>query len=300
MGIYDRDYYRKDGPSFLSSIRTGQGCQWLIIINIVVFVLQLVTLNRVTGRSWLTDALLLDVNGVLHGQVWRLLTYAFLHDSGIWQHIVFNMLFLWWFGADVEGIYGRREFLAFYLLAALVGGIAFVLTALMGLGGEMCLGASGAVTAVMVVCALHYPQKRILLMFILPVPIWAFVLFQFAQDTFIFVSQQSTTTAVAVHLGGALFGFCYYRRQWRVSTVWGSVREWQSWLFRPRLRVYRELPPERVAVAAPPPESTGNEQLEEQLDAVLEKVARFGQSSLTESERRILLRASEVYRRRRT
>ena len=296
MGIYDREYYRREGPSFLGSIRTGQACKWLILINIAVFVLQIAT-NK---SGVITDALLLDSDAVLHGEVWRLLTYAFLHDPHSWSHILFNMLFLWWFGNDVEGIYGKREFLTFYLVSALVGGIVFVLAARAGLStAHKCLGASGAVTAVLVLCALHFPSRVILIMFILPVPIWAFVLLQVAQDAFAFFGQRETGTAVSVHLGGALFAFCYYKGHWRLSSLWGYVRDWQHRLSRPRLRVYREQPPPAMSAVAAP-EADGNDQLEEQLDAVLDKVARSGQNSLTDNERGILMRASEIYRRRRS
>src|SRR4051794_36609621 len=116
MGIYDREYYRRDGPSFLGSFASrGQVCKWLIILNIIAFVIQLMTQQKVfveqdgfllgqKMQSLFTDAFLLDVTAVLHGQVWRLLTYAFLHDpNNIW-HIVWNMLFLWWFGSDLEDL----------------------------------------------------------------------------------------------------------------------------------------------------------------------------------------------------
>src|SRR5262249_40804542 len=128
MGIYDRDYYRRDGPSYLGSfMERGTVCKWLIGINVVVFILQMLT--RTSGvdphterffqqEGFLTDALILNVDKVLHGQVWRLLTYAFLHDTGSIWHILFNMLFLWWFGRDVEDLYGPREFLVFYLVSA--------------------------------------------------------------------------------------------------------------------------------------------------------------------------------------
>src|SRR5262245_3473684 len=113
MGIYDRDYYRKEGPSFLTSITDrGKVCKWLILINVVCFVVQLLTRQRVgiedpdfPGESWFTNALLLDVTRVLHGEIWRLLTYAFLHSEDGLLHIVFNMAFLWWFGSDVEDLY---------------------------------------------------------------------------------------------------------------------------------------------------------------------------------------------------
>ena len=78
------------------------------------------------GRSPFTDALELNVDRVVfHGEVWRLLTYAFLHDPGDIFHILFNMLLLYWFGCDMEEMYGPREFLVFYLVSAVAGGVAF-------------------------------------------------------------------------------------------------------------------------------------------------------------------------------
>jgi membrane associated rhomboid family serine protease len=309
MGIYDREYYRREGPSFLA---TGQVCKWLILINVVAFVIQLITIQRggtvldpdglfvrTPPSTWFTDLFLLDVDKVLQGQVWRLLTYAFLHDTNTWMHIVFNMLFLWWFGKDVEEIYGPREFLSIYLVSAVLGGLAFVLLPMPGLGARSCLGASGAVTAVLVLCALHFPSRVILLFFFLPVPIWVFVLFQVAQDLFGFLSGNAGRTAVTVHLAGAAFAFVYYKRHWRLMSLWASLLSWKRPRSRPRLRVYREEPAQPVPVAAPQAADV-DEQLEAKLDAVLEKVARLGQKSLSESEREILLRASEIYKRRRT
>jgi membrane associated rhomboid family serine protease len=307
MGIYDREYYRREGPGFLASFtERGQACTALIVVNIVAFVVQLLT------RDWafdadgfayspFTHALWLDPERVVHGEVWRLLTYSFLHDTGTPWHILFNMLFLWWFGTDVEDLYGPREFLAVYLLSAVLGGVAFTLAWLADpTNGQVCLGASGAVTAVMVLCALHYPSRIILLFFFLPVPIWAFVIFQVAQDLFGFVSRTAGHTAVTVHLGGAAFGFLYYKFQWRLLSFWPGLRWWARQRSRPRLRVYHEdasTPPMPVPV---PPEADVDEQLEAKLDAVLEKVARSGQGSLTEGERQVLLRASEAYKKRRT
>lgn len=308
MGIYDRDYYRRQGPSFLGSISDrGQACKWLIGINIVCYILQMITEPRVDGNlvilhpghGLFTDALILNVDEVLHGQVWRLLTYAFLHDASIW-HIGINMVFLWWFGSDVEDIYGSREFLAVYLLSAVLGGIAFVLAAEAGLShGSLCLGASGAVTAVMVLCALHYPTRVILLFLFLPVPIWLFVGFQVFHDAFSFLSGIETGTAVTVHLAGAMFGFVYYKRHWRVLSWWAQLLSLLPQRTRPRLRIYREESRKPAAVTATPVRDE-DDQLEAKLDAVLEKVARFGQGSLTDSERQTLLRASEVYKKRRT
>jgi membrane associated rhomboid family serine protease len=332
MGIYDREYYRREGPSFLEAFALrGQVCNWLIILNIAAYVIQLFT--RVPARlpaDWdgaplywepgpFTEALVLNVDAVLHGQVWRLLTYAFLHDPGVglnpggfYWHIIFNMLFLYWFGRDVEEMYGPREFLAFYLVAAVLGGVAFVAAGAVT-GSQYCLGASGAVTAVMVLCALHFPHRTILLFFVLPIPLWVFVGFQVAQDSLLFLQQTAappgaphlkSTVAVTVHLGGAAFALLYYKMQWRLTRLWAGALTWKAQRSRPRLRVYREeeARPARPVAASAPPSGGGDvdEQLEAKLDAVLEKVARSGQASLSESERAILLRASEIYKRRRT
>jgi membrane associated rhomboid family serine protease len=306
MGIYDRDYYRREGPSFLGSFTgRGQVCKWLILINAGVFVLQLLSPGHRGGGGLLMDALSLDPQRVWDGQIWRLLTYAFLHDPQSIFHIVFNMLFLWWFGHDMEEMYGSKEFLGFYLVAAVLGGVAFQLAWALSwiphVGGHVqCIGASGAVTAVMVLYALHFPTRVIYLWFFFPIPIWVFVGFQVFMDSFQFLSRVDTGTAVTVHLGGAAFGLGYYKSQVRLLSFWSSLRSWQRKRSRPPLRVYREEPVAAPARGPAPRTREVDETMEARVDAVLEKVARSGQASLTEDERQILLRASEVYKRRRT
>src|SRR5205807_5684432 len=106
--------------------------------------------------------------------------------------ILFNMVFLWWFGSDVEDLYGPREFLLFYLASAFLGGVAFVAARLLGFPGTLSLGASGAVTAVLVLCAIHYPTRIIYLFFLIPVPIWLFVVFSVAMDAFTLLGHHQT------------------------------------------------------------------------------------------------------------
>lgn len=292
MGIYDREYYRREGPSFLGSFSgQGQVCKWLILINVVAFLFQLV----VGGFTELVD---LQAPAVQSGEVWRLLTYAFLHDPSQPLHILFNMLFLWWFGKDMEDLYGPREFLAFYLVSAFLGGLAYFAWAVYGHVPNACVGASGAITAVMVLFAFHYPGRRVWIWFLFPVPVWALVAFLVALDTFLFVGRVSTGTAVTVHLAGAAFALLYHQSHWRLLNWWPHLRLRQR--ARPNLRVYREEADAPAEPLVPAARRDADEQLEAKLDAVLEKVARFGQGSLTDAERQILVRASEVYRRRRT
>jgi membrane associated rhomboid family serine protease len=311
MGIYDREYYRREGPSYLDRLKpTGAVTTWLIVINIFVFLLQLITAHRDDRGGPITNALLLDTEAVLNGQVWRLLTHAFLHSPDTLFHILFNMWFLGMLGGDLEQIYGRREFLAFYLIAAVAGGVGYVLAYLVNLqvglfaAGQYALGASGAVTAVMLLYAIYYPSRPILVFFVLPAPIWALVVFQVVQDTFLFLKPEyQSGVGVSAHLAGAAFAALYYVLQWRLTGIGDILRSWTSRRARPRLRIYHGDAEARqpVAVAAPPASAQHlDEHLEAKLDAILEKVARSGQASLTDTEKQILMRASEIYKKKRT
>jgi membrane associated rhomboid family serine protease len=303
MGIYDREYYRSDGPGFLGTfVRRGQVCKWLIVANAVAFVIQLAT-RESPGASvdgWFTDLFILDPDRVVRGEVWRLITGGFLHSFG-WQHIVFNMLFLWWMGSEVEDIYGPKEFLGFYFAAELVSSLAYVAFAFASSPiHHRALGASGAVTAVMVLFAMHYPTRTVLLFFFLPVPVILLVVFNVLQDTIGLFGGSKQPIAFAAHLGGAAFGFLYGKFQWRVTT-------WLPSFALPGLRLRRNQPKLRGYGGEPEPRPRPSvakrvevdEHIEAELDDVLAKVARYGKSSLSEREQKILLRASEIYRQRR-
>src|ERR1043166_1716282 len=104
MGIYDRDYYRREGPSYLDSFTVrGQICKWLLISNITIFIVQLITSEGISGP--VPEALQLEPQKVLAGEIWRLLSYAFVHDPTTWVHIFFNMWMLWLFGTYMEELY---------------------------------------------------------------------------------------------------------------------------------------------------------------------------------------------------
>jgi hypothetical protein len=235
------------------------------------------------------------------------LTYAFLHSPDTLWHIAFNMIFLWWFGSDLETMYGPREFLLFYLTAALAGGVAYEGWAYATHHDNPCLGASGAVTALLVLCACHFPHRLIYIFFMIPVPLWLFAVFNVAQDAYrLFGSRETNGVAVSVHVAGAVFAFAYFKLQWRLSTLFSGLKLPRR-RARPRLRLFR---PEDAEVSSDEPvpvaaASSGDappvdEHLEAKLDAVLEKLARSGKDSLTDGERQILLRASEIYKRRRS
>jgi membrane associated rhomboid family serine protease len=237
----------------------------------------------------------LDTPKVLErGQVWRLLTHAFCHDRHAIFHILFNMFFLYWFGCTLESMYGSREFLLFYLTAAVVAGLAFVGLDVYTGSSVPGIGASGAVMAVMMLYTMHFPYEtfRVFWLFRLEMRwlmalyvIWDLhpILLALAGD------RMFTGIAHAAHLGGCAFGFLYAKYQWRLEPLLDRL-PWQRWSGRrrPRLRL----------VSAPLPDLP-SENDDSRLDQLLQKISESGPESLTEEERVLLQNESRRMRERR-
>src|SRR5262245_25273384 len=167
----------------------------------------------------------LDTTKVVYGgQVWRLLTHAFCHDRAIFWHILFNMLCLYWFGPTLESMYGPREFLRFYLLAALVAGLAFVALDLRTGSTIPGIGASGAVLAVMMLYTMHYPRETIRVFWLVPAEMrWIMLgyLIWTVHPVLLALSGEHVFPGIAhvAHLGGLAFGFMYHHFQWRLENL---------------------------------------------------------------------------------
>jgi membrane associated rhomboid family serine protease len=299
MGFEDRDYTRGSGGgsgyggNYAGSLRSGgtaPAVKWLIIANVAVFVLQLIWTTggpRGFRESVLQEWLELSPNlrDIALGP-WRLITYAFCHSmQDIW-HIVMNMYFLYIFGRSLERMYGTREFLTFYFVSALVGGVAFVGFALAMDNALPVVGASGAVMAVMMLYALHFPHEVIYILGIIPVPIWLLVGLYVILNVYpvLFALGQGAAggnVAHAAHLGGLGFGYLYWVFKLRLSRLFEGAR-----LRLPRLPRRK---PSGVRLYTPPQQQG---KLNEQVDAILDKIHREGEASLTDREREILKEAS--------
>jgi Na+/citrate or Na+/malate symporter len=201
------------------------------------------------------------------------------------------MLGLWMFGRDVEMIYGRREFLRIYAGALVLGSVVWTLRYLLVGSSQVeyvLLGASGAVTAVVLLFVFHYPKRTILLMFVLPVPAWVVGALIIGFNLMEMVSAQpgsgQQTVAFDVHLAGAAFAILYFRFGWNLGSLLPDLSGMRSSLKRfgpkPRLRIHD-------------PEQDESD-VDEEGDRLLIKVHREGEASLTAKERRIL----EAYSRR--
>jgi membrane associated rhomboid family serine protease len=307
MGIYDREYYREDSGGFWGAI-SGHRTTWgIIAVTVGVWLMQLFSARD--EPYFFTEWFAFHRDAVLHGQVWRLFTCHFVHHPiQDFVAVGVGMLCFYFVGRPLEDIYGPREFLGFYLAAGLVAALGdlFVGFAVRN-PDHVAYGASAVLTAVLVLFACHFPQARML---IIPIPVWVVAAVIVGLNLLGAYANPKDGGPAPILLAIG-FAFLYYFAQLRVWPPVQAVIDWVAALFqgrrprRPPLRVAPEADDdEPVAAAAPAPRSskparTVDEQLEAKLDHVLEKVSRFGRDSLTAEERDILLRASEIYKRRR-
>lgn len=303
MGIYDRDYQRDyygRAPGFhLGSSLTLTSK--LVIVMFAVYVVQLLT-RQGHNDGWFTDLFCLQADLPKHA--WRffnLLTYGFLHAPNDVRHIAFNMLALWFFGRSVEYRYGPREYLTFFLVAIVAAGAIWVV-------GEFVvnrqwlpipmLGASGGISAVLLLFCLNFPHQVIYIYGVIPIPAWVFALIFVTQDMFgawgrpIGSGERDINVAYTAHLGGAAFALLYYQLGWRLELLLPSGKFLDTLKPKPRLRV---VDPD----SADDSDDDADESREAQVDAILQKIQEHGRDSLTRSERRILEEASREYQRRR-
>lgn len=302
MGIHSRDYYRdatSSGPGWLSDC---PAVKWLIVVTCVVFVLQLVfttpgemtPFGRAHGQSLIDQWFQVDPVAVAHGQVWRLITNAFLHSRYDPLHLLFNMLTLWWFGRTIEELYGSREFTWFYLTAAFIGGVGFTLWGWLLHDPTPGIGASGAVMAVLMLYARHYPKNKVYIFGIIGIEAqWLVALYAFFDlyPALVELSGGGMGDGIAhiVHLSGLAFGWIYYRQGWRLASGWDRLFGRLSFSWR------RNASGRNLKVYQPVDEPVD---LEAEVDRILAKIHEQGSESLSARERSLLTRASERYKKR--
>jgi membrane associated rhomboid family serine protease len=291
VGIYDREYYRQEErrPGFsLPASWSVVGA--IIVVNVAVWVIDFFTGN------WLCRSMADHVYTLTKPWLWwQFLTSGFAHAPEF-QHILFNMLTLFFLGRSVEERYGSKEFLRLYLVILVFSSIMWSLTNKIAGTPPIAgmFGASGAIAGVVVLFALNFPRSTILLFYVLPMPAWVLGVIVVGMDIFGALGGQTPgehNIAYAAHLAGAAFAFVYYWQQWNITRMTEGIFSWMrlpSLRSKPRLRVLR---PD----AEPKPEPD----LAKEVDRILEKISKEGEAGLTAKERRTLEKASREYQRRR-
>jgi membrane associated rhomboid family serine protease len=244
MGLHDRDYYRNP-PSRggFGHFDAWSATTWLIVLNIAVFVLDGL-LRRANARAYLDPELLsqtdpevfrqwlmfgrmgpLERSGffstdsaLYHGQVWRFLTFQFLHASPM--HLIGNLLAMYFFGPIVEAHFGPRRYLAFYLLCGLSGAACYLLLSMGGVfpGGPQTplVGASAGIFGLLVAAAMIAPDVEIWVYFAIPVTVRTLAIIGMGLAAYtVFAAGPFAHNAggEAAHLGGGVLGFVLMKNQ---------------------------------------------------------------------------------------
>ncbi len=277
------------GAVFGGGRRPFSAVTLLVIANVIVWLL-----DTLTGRTILTELGALSVRTtVFQLQVWRLVTYQFLHGGLL--HIALNMLILWMLGRYIERALGRTAFYVLYFGSGIVGGLFQIAFnwAMVGWYGPVMLeqaavGASGAVMGVLMAFATLYPRQRLyIFIFFIPVAVEArwLALAYFVMELLytlqgISAGLMRDNVAHAAHLGGLVVGFLWVKFGHQLMQA-GS---------RARRQAERQF--------GGGPSGPGRREVAEQaeIDRILDKIHHQGIDSLTPREKMFLQEMSRKYR----
>ena len=233
MALGTRSYTRP----YLSGGGLPPGVRGLIIANSAVFLLTLIAPIHQILFQWFS---LIPTDVVTRFFVWQPVTYLFLHDG--FMHILFNMLGLWFFGKDLEEIWGTRRFLQLYFFCGVGAGLVAVLANyLFGDPMGKTVGASGAIYGIFLAAAVLWPD-RIIIFYIFPIKLKYFVMILAAISFFSLRDLNSGVSDIA-HLSGMGFGYLFLKmgkmRSFDpVGPVMDSYKAWKLARAKRKFQVY--------------------------------------------------------------
>jgi membrane associated rhomboid family serine protease len=278
MGLYDRDYTQADFKSQEGHFRYSPQMQiswpkitpvvkWLLIINIGVF-LAAITIKPL--GIFIYNWFQLDPRWPQALQLWRLISYQFLHDPGFVLHIFFNMLGLFFLGPTLESYWGGKRFLSFYLGCGVAGALFYYfLVAVKFLPAISMIGASGAILGMLAACAILFPHF-VVFIFIFPVPIRVAAIGFTALYFLLVVTKADNAGGNAAHLAGMAAGAAYvFSQSWR-----------DKFKFKLRSGHWEK-------------QMASQRNLQVEVDRILEKVHNSGIQSLSSKEKKILKEATK-------
>lgn len=229
--------------SFLFNWSLPTGVKWLILSNIAVYIVYFFG-SWMRGEPIFTSLELMP-SAVIHGAIWQLVTYLFLHSLNSFSHILFNMLTLWMFGSPIEQTWGTKRFLQYYFVCGIGAGICVVLVNLaFGSPHQRVLGASGAIYGLLLAFGMLFPNQTVLMSFLFPIKAKYMVMI-FGAIAFLSSFQTGSTVSNLAHLGGMIFGFAYMKTQFG-SRIGGGFefdfkRRWKEYKIqqaRKKFKVY--------------------------------------------------------------
>jgi membrane associated rhomboid family serine protease len=283
--IEDRYYMRRpSGNVYRSATFT------LIALNVVAFIAEIAFFGWVPAvPHWLA----LSADGLRHGYLWQLVTFQFLHAN--LMHLLFNCLAIYIFGNEVEEALGRKSFYALYFSSGIIGGLVQALLGifLKGIFESAVVGASAGAFGLTAAFALLYPDRLLMLFFIiplrakylLPISVVLALVMMFTPAT------AGNNVAHAAHLGGMLAGYLYVRYAVHWNLHWPQMGRAKRRPARRLVKVPSHKPSTWREAAVEEEDLPPQEFLSKEVDPILDKISAQGIGSLTDRERKILERA---------
>lgn len=194
-------------------MRTPLLIRIIIILNVLVFIGWFYSLTTQLKLLWMMDNFLVSWSALEQGRPWTLLTSVFSHSA--FFHLLINMYVLRGFGTVLNRIMGTMHFLNFYLIAGITGSLMHALVSMLLIRDPAlpALGASGAISGIVLLFSLMFPQERLLLLGIVPIRArWA-ALMIIAIDIWGVVEQSrggGLPIGHGAHLGGAIMGILWF------------------------------------------------------------------------------------------
>ena len=292
------------------SFRNGTALTRLMYVNGAIFILiKIIEVIGVLAASpSLAPAVISFLSvpasvGALLSKPWTPLTYMFTHQGFI--HLLFNLLWLWWFGKIFLSYLDQRKLVSLYLMGGLAGALLYIAVfnifpAFAGMVNvSIALGASASVMALVVGTATYLPEMEMHLLFFGRIKLKYLALITFL-ITSVFDFSVNTGGKIA-HIGGALMGMAYgygLKNGKDIGAWLNSIIDFFVNLFRPgkKMKVtYRKSKVEFDARQAKTDFEYNKLKAERQkaVDHILDKISKGGYDSLTREEKEILFSESQ-------
>jgi membrane associated rhomboid family serine protease len=299
-------------------LRTGNIITKLLIINIGIFAVQSIVylIFSLSGKGVYFENFLTwfyfpeqlyraGSSNDFMSKPWTIFTYQFLHHPLSIFHILFNMLYLYFFGRILVDFLNHKYVLPLYLTGGIAGAVLFMITynisPMFQTDDAVLVGASASILALVVAAATLVPDYTVYLIFFGPVRLKYIALIAVLVDV-VSISGGSNPGGHIAHIGGALIGF-FYVKSYRSGSNWFS---WFPDFTRQTTNVFRRRPkvvyvnrektsPSKKSNHRPQPTSPGVKHApdkQKRMDEILDKIAQSGYDSLSKAEKEFLFKIS--------
>jgi membrane associated rhomboid family serine protease len=292
MGIWDE---------IKKTFHDGSNLTRLIYINIAVFIItSLISLlgfllNNPDISEKTLDLLSVPASlKILLVRPWTLITYMFMHKD-VW-HILFNMLWLFWFGKIFLEYLDQRKLVAVYIMGGISGALLYILSfnvfpVFSGVvANSVAIGASASVMAIVIAIAAYVPDYTVQLLFLGRIKIKYMALAIFVLTSIMDFSVNSG--GKLAHIGGAFFGYFYtmnLRHGRDAGKGFNRIIDFIVTVFKPR----RKLKVTHKKVTTEYEYNKIKAEYQEKINRILEKISKGGYDSLTKEEKEALFKESQ-------